>query len=714
MLWRSTRPPNIDDSSARTLGMRVEPPTRTTSSTSLDLTCGPRRAASNAMTHISSSSAPSGLGRRQRGAAEAQTHPRLAQDTGGDLHSFVEQVCAEVLEARPGDGCRVADAVTREEERGLGLGQGRKLALGQLARGAEVLHGLQVHLRDAVLGVDVLPGTQGEELIKPPSWTHLHEVLDEADVKILSSQVRVSVRGQHGEVGALDPHDGHVEGAAAQVEDEHDAARGRHLVKAVGDGRGRGLVDDGHHLEAGDLAGVDRGLSLTLVEVGGHRDNGLGHLLAQEAPCRLLERPQHHGGDLLWGEHLLPGCDLGPDPGHAAVLHHLKRPVLAVRLDVQEDDTISYTLTFLLTGGVVGLETVRVRAGLGGLALLVLGSASDFRATSRPGAPSPVSLAACTAAPCATTSSGLMVMRGSSLKASFTMARSRGIRAEPPVSTTSSTVVCQPSVEQTASPRLVPADGDAGAAPRPHPGVQRAAPDVQHQDGLGGVQAVGRRRRLGLRQQLQHPQTRARARRPGGLALRLAEVRRHAWYLVGLESATSSDGELHLEYPALLDDLEGPVLALGQHHRVRRRAAQQQLGVWKRGAAQYRHPLTRVYLYLGSLAASPTKLSPSKKPTTLGVVREPLSLAITSTLPFLHTATTQIKILKERATAHKKIHNAVPFPHIVTNVTLQEKGDNMILTEVRQALCVRALRCIAVPLGHVPILHCPNQTTLQG
>ena len=52
--------------------------------------------------------------------------------------------------------------------------------------------------------------------------------------------------------------DGHIEGAAAQVEDQ-DGLVGL-AVKAIGEGGGGGLVDDAEDLEAGDLARVLGGL----------------------------------------------------------------------------------------------------------------------------------------------------------------------------------------------------------------------------------------------------------------------------------------------------------------------------------------------------------------------------------------------------------------------------------------------------------------------
>ncbi len=71
------------------------------------------------------------------------------------------------------------------------------------------------------------------------------------------------------------------------------------LVEAVGERRGRRLVDDAQHLEAGDLAGVLGRLALGIVEVGGNGDDGLRDGLAELGLGRLLHLLQDEGGDLL-------------------------------------------------------------------------------------------------------------------------------------------------------------------------------------------------------------------------------------------------------------------------------------------------------------------------------------------------------------------------------------------------------------------------------
>ena len=93
-----------------------------------------------------------------------------------------------------------------------------------------------------------------------------------------------------------DFEDRDVERAAAEVVDGDRLVL--LLVEPVGQRRGRRLVDDAHHLEAGDAARFLGGLALRVVEVGGNGDDGLGDRLTEVLLGRLLQLLQDHRGDL--------------------------------------------------------------------------------------------------------------------------------------------------------------------------------------------------------------------------------------------------------------------------------------------------------------------------------------------------------------------------------------------------------------------------------
>jgi hypothetical protein len=135
------------------------------------------------------------------------------------------------------------------------------------------------------------------------------EVVHDPHVEVFTAEERVPVGGFHLEQAVVDFEDGDVEGAAAKVIDR-DRARFL-LVEAIGERGCRRLVDDAQHFEAGDLAGVLGGLALGVVEIGGHGDDGLRHVLAEIAFGGFLHLCQDEGGDLrgavFLALHLDPG-----------------------------------------------------------------------------------------------------------------------------------------------------------------------------------------------------------------------------------------------------------------------------------------------------------------------------------------------------------------------------------------------------------------------
>ena len=111
------------------------------------------------------------------------------------------------------------------------------------------------------------------------------------------------------EHAVADLEHGHVEGAAAEVEDE-DRLVGL-LVEAVGQRRRGRLVDDALDVEAGDLAGVLGRLALVVVEVGGDGDHGRVDGLAEIRFGVGLQLLQDHRGDLRRRVLLAAGFDAG-------------------------------------------------------------------------------------------------------------------------------------------------------------------------------------------------------------------------------------------------------------------------------------------------------------------------------------------------------------------------------------------------------------------
>ena len=167
-----------------------------------------------------------------------------------------------------------------ERQVDLRLLRGGQLDLGLLGGLVEALEGHLV-LRE----VDALVAL---ELADQP--------VDDRLVEVVAAEVVVTRGGLDLEHAVADLEHGHVERAAAEVEDE-DRLVGL-LVEPVGQrGRGR-LVDDPLDVEAGDLAGVLGGLALVVVEVGRDGDDGAVDGLAEVGLGVGLQLLQDHRADL--------------------------------------------------------------------------------------------------------------------------------------------------------------------------------------------------------------------------------------------------------------------------------------------------------------------------------------------------------------------------------------------------------------------------------
>ena len=231
-----------------TRGIRVEPPTSTTSSMSAGLS-------------LASSSA-------------FRTGPSAA----------LEEAVGQLLELAPADRHRQvlrAVLVGRDERQvDVGLRLEREVLLRLLGGLLEPLQGHRVLAQVDPLLLLELVG----------------DVVDQRLVPVVAAEVGVAVGGEDLEDAVADVEDRDVERAAAEVEDGDLLVL--LLVEPVGQRGGGRLVDDPRDLEAGDLAGVLGGLALAVVEVGRDGDDGLADLVAQVALGGLLELAEDQRRDL--------------------------------------------------------------------------------------------------------------------------------------------------------------------------------------------------------------------------------------------------------------------------------------------------------------------------------------------------------------------------------------------------------------------------------
>ncbi len=213
------------------------------------------------------------------------------------LAHALEQVGVEFLELGAAEGAlqvqRGAGFGVEGDERqaDAGVGGVAQLDLGLLGRLDQALKGLGVFAKvEVVLFL---------ELVGQP--------VDDVLVEVVAAQVGVAGGGLDFEHAVAEFQDGHVEGAAAQVEDQHGFVA--LALQPVGERGGGGFVDDAQHVETRDFTGLTGGLALRVVEVGRNRDHDVLDLLAELGRGVVDQFTQHFGADLLGGQVLAVDFD---------------------------------------------------------------------------------------------------------------------------------------------------------------------------------------------------------------------------------------------------------------------------------------------------------------------------------------------------------------------------------------------------------------------
>ena len=214
------------------------------------------------------------------GGREARVRERLLRGPDGAL----EQVVRELVELRARElNVEVLRAVLRcRDERQVDLRLRRR---GELD--LRLLGGLVEALERHRVAAEI------DALVALELGDH---PVDDRLVEVVAAEVVVAVRRLHLEDAVAELEHRDVERAAAEVEDEDGLVL--LLVEPVCKRRGRRLVDDAQHVEAGDLAGVLRRLALGVVEVGGHGDHDVGHGLSEVRLGVHLQLLEDHRRDL--------------------------------------------------------------------------------------------------------------------------------------------------------------------------------------------------------------------------------------------------------------------------------------------------------------------------------------------------------------------------------------------------------------------------------
>ena len=170
---------------------------------------GVGRLAGKLLEHVADHGHAGGAADQQHAIQVGPIQPRRLQRLHHGEPRAVQQVLRRLLELLPGDlDARTAAAVLADHG---GLAAGGKRPLGVLAFPPQLAGGVGVLARIASVLADELLGHQ------------VHQPL----VPVVAAQPHVAVGGQGEELAAADLHHRDVEGAAAQVVDQHPAAAAR-------------------------------------------------------------------------------------------------------------------------------------------------------------------------------------------------------------------------------------------------------------------------------------------------------------------------------------------------------------------------------------------------------------------------------------------------------------------------------------------------------
>ena len=203
------------------------------------------------------------------------------------------------------------------------------------------------------------------------------QVIDDHLVEVIAAQMGVATGGEHLKHAVANLQHRDVKRTAAQI--EHQDALVALAIQAIGQGCGRGLVDDAQHFEAGDLARVLGGLALGIVEVGRHRDHRLGDGFTEILTGIFGELAQHFGRDFLRGELLVEHRRLDLDVG-ASLLNRVTHLFRFFRhlIDATADEALHR---------IKGVLRIHDRLALGDLShqfVLVLGVGHHRRSRAEP------------------------------------------------------------------------------------------------------------------------------------------------------------------------------------------------------------------------------------------------------------------------------------------------------------------------------------------
>ena len=152
--------------------------------------------------------------------------------------------------------------------------------------------------------------------------------VDDAPIPVIAAQLGVAAGGLDIKDAVGDAQHRDIEGATAEIEDQH--LLDRTAIEAVGQGRRRRFVEDALHRDPRQPAGIAGGLALGIIEIGRHRDHRRLHRFAQVGGGVIDQLAQDAGHQLFRRVFTLGG---GADHTHIALVigpHRVRHAQAAV------------------------------------------------------------------------------------------------------------------------------------------------------------------------------------------------------------------------------------------------------------------------------------------------------------------------------------------------------------------------------------------------
>lgn len=235
------------------------------------------------------------------------------------LHAILEVRHAKLLEFGSSKSLAEVFALIETINLNGGLISSRKDSLGSLALGSESSQssGVVLHLHTSL------------------SLELSQAILNNLVVKVLTTQMGVTISGSNLEEAILNGKQRDIESTTTQIEDQDISLALALLVQTISNGSSSGLIEDSHDIQASDSASILGGISLGIIKVGRDSDDSVLNLLTKVSLGIELQLAKHHRGDLLGEESLLLALELNLK-GWLVIRaggKNLERPQLHVVLD---------------------------------------------------------------------------------------------------------------------------------------------------------------------------------------------------------------------------------------------------------------------------------------------------------------------------------------------------------------------------------------------